>query len=57
MSNCLNPDINITPKPETIANFKEMYSQKKEFLEYLKRFGNQWEKAAASVVIDVAQGM
>lgn len=40
-------------KPETIATFKVMYAEKRELLEYLKKFGNAFEKAAANLILEV----
>ena len=54
VTKCVNSDINITQKPETVSNFTAMYAEKREFLEHLQKFGNSFERAAASVVIDVA---
>ena len=40
-------------KPETVEAFKKICSEKKEFLEYLSKFGNDFEKAAAGVVLKI----
>lgn len=39
-------------KPETINMFKDMVLRKGEFLEYLAKHGNDFERAAASVVLE-----
>lgn len=47
-------DIKISEfKPETVTAFKKMYSEKKDFLEYTSKFGNDFEKAAATLVLIV----
>ena len=43
-------------KTETITKFKAMYAEKKDFLEWLLEWGNDFERASASVVIEVAMG-
>jgi hypothetical protein len=49
-------DFNISEfKPETIETFRKIYSEKKEFLEYLSKFGNGFEKAAADVVLKIGE--
>ena len=40
-------------KPETVKTFKKIYSEKREFLEYLSKFGSDFEKAAADVVLKI----
>lgn len=40
-------------KPETIDAFRKMYSEKREFLEYLAQYGNIFEKSAAVLVLKV----
>ena len=54
VTECTDDDINVTAKPETVSGFTAMYAEKREFLEHLQKFGNSFERAAASVVIDVA---
>ena len=39
-------------KPETITMFKDMVQRKGDFLRYLAKHGNEWERAAASVVLE-----
>ncbi|WP_156161281.1 hypothetical protein [Methanosarcina sp. 1.H.A.2.2] len=39
---------------ETVNKMKKIYTEKKEVLEYVRKFGNSFEKAAASVIIEVA---
>lgn len=41
-------------KPETVTKFTVMYAEKREFLEHLQKFGNDFERGAASLVIEVA---
>ena len=41
--------------PETVTKFKTMYAEKREFLEHLQKFGNDFERGAASLVICVAK--
>ncbi len=54
MINSTPSDINISEfKPETVAAFQKMYSEKKELLEYLAQFGNAFEKSAAALVLGV----
>mgnify|MGYP000952633102 CR=1 FL=1 len=40
--------------PETVQKFKQLYSEKKEIIEYLERFGNQWEQTEAKIIKQVA---
>jgi hypothetical protein len=50
-------EINLSDfKPETVTTFKKMYSEKKEFLEHLSKYWTDFEKVAASLVINVATG-
>ena len=54
MSSFTSNHINVSDfKPETVTTFRKMYSEKKEFLEYLSKFGNDFEKAAATLVLKV----
>jgi hypothetical protein len=39
-------------KPETITLFKDMVQRKGEFLKYLAKHGNEFERAAASVILE-----
>lgn len=39
-------------KPETIALFRDMVQRKGDFLQYLAKHGNDFERAAASVVLE-----
>lgn len=41
-------------KPETIVTFKKMYSERKETIDYLEKFGNLYEKAQAMLIKSVA---
>ena len=54
MTETIDSDLTLTPRPETVLSFTAMYAKKREFLEHLQKFGNSFERAAASVVIDVA---
>jgi hypothetical protein len=50
-------DFNVSEfKPETLTIFRKMCSEQKEFLEYLSKFGNVFEKAAADLVLKVGGG-
>lgn len=54
MSNLTTSHLNVSElKPETVTTFKKMYSEKKDFLEYLSKFGNDFEKSAAALVIKI----
>ena len=39
-------------KPETITMFKDLVLRKGEFLQYLAKHGNDFERAAASVILE-----
>lgn len=41
-------------KPETIEAFKKLYSDKKDTIEYLEKFGNRFEKAQALLIKEIA---
>lgn len=41
-------------KPETIATFRKIYSERKETIDYLEKFGNKFEKAQAMLIKNVA---
>lgn len=41
-------------KPETIKIFKKLYSEKKDTVDYLEKFGNEFEKAQALVIKEAA---
>lgn len=40
-------------KPETVATFKNMCNTKPEFLRHLAKFGNEFERAAAELILNV----
>ena len=42
-------------KPETITMFKDMVLCKGEFLQYLAKHGNDFERAAASVILEAGE--
>ena len=42
-------------KPETIAMFRDMIQRKGEFLQYLAKHGNDFERAAASVILEAGE--
>jgi hypothetical protein len=39
-------------KPESITMFKDLVQRKAEFLIYLSKHGNDFERAAASVILE-----
>lgn len=39
---------------ETIDRFKKLYSEKKDTIEWMEQFGNEFEKAQAKVIKQVA---
>jgi hypothetical protein len=41
-------------KPETIKAIKKLYSERKDTLEYLEKFGNRFEKAQALLIKEIA---
>ena len=43
-------------KPETVALFRDMVQRKGEFLQYLAKHGNDFEKAAACVILEAVNG-
>lgn len=43
-------------KPETIATFTDMVDRKGDFIKYLQKHGNDFERAAASVILGAANG-
>lgn len=42
-------------KPETVSIFSDMVQRKGDFLKYLAKHGNDFERAAASVVLEAAR--
>lgn len=40
--------------PETVEAFKKLYSDKKDTIEYLEKFGNRFEKAQALLIKEIA---
>ncbi|WP_156157262.1 hypothetical protein [Methanosarcina siciliae] len=36
--------------PETIETFKQIYSEKKEIIDYMEKFGNNFEKMEAVII-------
>lgn len=42
-----------TYKPETIEVFKKIYSERKDTIDYLEKFGNRFEKAQAMLIKEV----
>lgn len=56
MNDSIASDFNVSEfKSETIDTFRKMYSEKREFLEYLTRFGNAFEQSAAALVLKVGK--
>lgn len=41
-------------KPQTIEAFKELYSERRDIIEYLEKFGNRFEKAQALLIKEIA---
>lgn len=41
-------------KIETIEAFKKLYSEKKEVIDYLEKFGSKFERAQAMVIKEAA---
>lgn len=55
MSNCVDSTLSLSScRPETTAKFVSMYAKKQKFLEHLVKFGNDFERASAGLVIDIA---
>ena len=55
MGNKADSDLRLSGyKPETVTKFTAMCAEKREFLEHLQKFGNDFERASASLVIDIA---
>ncbi|WP_187151922.1 hypothetical protein [Methanosarcina siciliae] len=44
-------------KPETIEAFKRICSEKRELLEHLSKFGSDFEKAAAGIVLKAGEAV
>lgn len=44
-----------TCKTETIESFKKLYSERKETVDYLEKFGNKFEKAQAALIKKIAE--
>ncbi|MCO5383195.1 MAG: hypothetical protein NHB15_14895 [Methanosarcina barkeri] len=42
---------------ETVEKFKKLYSEKQEVIEYMLKFGNDFEKAEATIIKQVAIGI
>lgn len=42
--------------PETIERLKKLYDEKKDIVDYMEKFGNDFEKAQANVIKSVALG-
>lgn len=40
-------------KPETIAAFRQVYYEKRDFLEYMQKFGAPIERAMAKIIFSV----
>lgn len=40
-------------KPETIETFKKIYSERKETVDFLEKYGNRFEKAQAMLIKEV----
>lgn len=41
--------------PETIETFKKLYSEKRDTVDYMEKFGNDFEKIEARIIKKVAQ--
>jgi hypothetical protein len=41
---------------ETVERFKNLYLNKKETIDYMERFGNDYEKLQARIIKNVALG-
>lgn len=39
---------------ETVARFKALYSEKKDVIDYMERFGNEFEQTEAKIIKKVA---
>lgn len=44
-------------KSETVQKFKQLYSEKKDVVEWMLSFGNDFEKVQAKIIRDVALGL
>jgi hypothetical protein len=44
-------------KSETVQKFKKLYSEKKDVVEWMLSFGNDFEKVQAKIIKDVALGL
>jgi hypothetical protein len=42
-------------QPTTVATLKQYCKNKKDFLEYLQRYGTKYEKAMATVILTVGE--
>ena len=40
-------------KPETVEIFKKIYSERKDTVDYLEKFGNKFEKAQSILIKEV----
>lgn len=43
----------IAYKAETVEAFKKIYSERKDTIDYLEKFGNRFEKAQAMLIKEV----
>ncbi|MGA9187433.1 MAG: hypothetical protein WB014_02450 [Methanosarcina sp.] len=41
---------------ETVAKLKTLYSEKRDVIEYMEKFGNDFEKAEAKIIKEIALG-
>lgn len=41
-------------KNETVETFKKLYTERKDTIEYLEKFGNRFEKAQAMLIKEIA---
>lgn len=44
-------------KSETVQKFKQLYSEKKDVVEWMLDFGNEFEKIQAKIIKEVALGL
>lgn len=42
---------------ETVETFKRLYTEKRDVIEYMVRYGNDFEKVEAKIIKDVALGL
>lgn len=43
--------------PATVEKFKQIYSEKRDVVEWMLSFGNDFEKVQAKIIKDVALGL